>query len=143
MEATMHYMLMCCIDERAWNGLPQAERDGVMRDYHAWVDDLVARGTYVAGGKLDDSATATTVRRQGGRAVFTDGPFAETKEQLGGFHILDCANLDDALALARRIPTLPVGGTIEVRPMIGLLGTALTAATADRPALAATSTEVA
>jgi hypothetical protein len=137
----MHYMLMCCIDERDWNGLPQAGRDAVMRDYHAWVDDLVGRGTYVAGGKLADSGSATTVRRQDGRAVFTDGPFAETKEQLGGFHVLDCANLDDALAHARRIPTLAVGGTIEVRPMIGALGGLSISSPAARPEPVAILTE--
>jgi len=113
----MHYMLMCCIDGRDWDALPDARRDAVMRDYHALVDELVGQGSYVTGARLQDSATATTVRSAGGRPVFTDGPFAETKEQLGGFHVVDCPDLDAALAIARRIPTLPVGGTIEVRPL--------------------------
>jgi hypothetical protein len=118
----MQYMLLCCIDEREWNGLPPGRRDAVMHDYRAFVDDLVAQGAYVTGGKLQDSITATTVRSSQGRVVFTDGPFAETKEQLGGFHIVDCPDLDAALAIARRIPTLPVGGTIEVRPLDHTLG---------------------
>jgi hypothetical protein len=118
----MQYMLLCCIDEREWNGLPQAARDGVMRDYHALIDELATRGAYVIGGKLQDSATATTVRGSASRPVLTDGPFAETKEQLGGFHIVECRDLDAAIAIARRIPTLPVGGRIEVRPLVALEG---------------------
>ena len=143
----MHYMLMCCIDARDWDGLPDARRDAVMRDYHALVDELVARGSYVTGAKLQDSATATTVRSAGGRPVFTDRPFAETKEQLGGFHVVDCPDLDAALAIARRIPTLPVGGTIEVRPLAApLLGNATGAgvsigARAARPVSASRATE--
>jgi len=128
----MQYLLLCCIDEQRWNDLPQDTRDDVMRDYHGWVDRLVQAGTYVTGGKLQDTNTATTVRSTAGKAVFTDGPFAETKEQLGGFHVLSCRDLDEAMALARRIPTLPVGGTIEIRPM-QLLGAPLSdAAPADR-----------
>ena len=113
----MHYMLMCCIDEKAWDALAPSARDSVMHDYEALIRDLVTEGSYVAGGKLRSAATATTVRHKGGRPTLTDGPFAETKEQMGGYHIVECADIDEAIAVAERIPTLRVGGTIEVRPL--------------------------
>jgi len=110
-------MLMCCIDEAAWDAMAPAARDVVMRDYESVIDDLVKNGRYVSGGKLRSVATATTVRHKGGRPVLTDGPFAETKEQMGGYHIVECADIDEAIAVAESIPTLRVGGTIEVRPL--------------------------
>ena len=113
----MHYMLMCCIDEAAWGAMASSARDAVMRDYESVIADLVKNGRYVSGGKLRSTATATTVRHKGGRPVLTDGPFAETKEQMGGYHIVECADIDEAIAVAERIPTLRVGGTIEVRPL--------------------------
>ena len=113
----MHYMLMCCIDEEAWGAMAPSARDNVMRDYESLIEDLVKRGRYVSGGRLRSAATATTVRQKGGRTVLTDGPFAETKEQLGGYHVVECADIDEAIAVAQRIPTLRVGGTVEVRPL--------------------------
>jgi hypothetical protein len=118
----MHYMLMCCFDEARWDGLPAEQRDSIMRSYHDLVERWIAGGRYVTGGKLAGSAAATTVRRRGSAAAITDGPFAETKEQLGGYHVLECRDLDDALALAAQIPTLAAGGTVEVRPLQALLG---------------------
>jgi hypothetical protein len=113
----MQYLLMCCFDEKAWNALPSDARDGVMREYGAWIDNATASGHYRAGAKLKPSAASTTVRVKNGKPVITDGPFAETREQLGGYHVLECGDLDEALALAARVPTLKVGGTIEVRPL--------------------------
>jgi hypothetical protein len=72
----------------------------------------------LASGRLDHSRSAVTVREAGGKPLLTDGPFAETKEQLGGFHVIECKDRDEAVASARRIPTLPVGGSIEVRALI-------------------------
>jgi hypothetical protein len=112
----MQYMLMCCIDEKAWTQLPDSEKDGVMREYGALIQSLVKSGQFRGGGPLAPASSATTVRMTNGKTVFTDGPFAETKEQLGGYHLVDCKDLDEALAIAARIPTLPVGGAIEVRP---------------------------
>jgi len=111
----MQYMLMCCIEEKRWHALPDAERDAVMRDYGAWVAGLERAGRHRATEKLAGSPSAKTLRVQGGRPVVTDGPYAETKEQLGGFHIVEARDLDEALAIAAGIPTLRVGGTIEVR----------------------------
>ncbi|HEX2825173.1 MAG TPA: YciI family protein [Burkholderiales bacterium] len=113
----MQYLFMCCFEEQAWNAIPGEARDRVMRDYGAWVDALTAQGQYLAGGKLKPSAASTTVRVKNGKPFITDGPYAETREQLGGYHVVECQDLDEALALAARIPTLPVGGTIEVRPL--------------------------
>jgi len=113
----MQYLLMCCIDEKRWMALPAEERDGVMRDYGAWIRDVQRARHHVATEKLMPSAAAKTLRVHDGKPVVTDGPFAETKEQFGGYHLVECGDLDEAMALALRIPTLRVGGTIEVRPV--------------------------
>ena len=111
----MQYMLMCCFDEQRWGNLPLAQRDGIMRDYEALVGDLIRSGRYVGGGKLQASSSATTIREKNGRPAITDGPFAETKEQLGGYHLIECADVEEAISIAQRIPTIPFGGTVEVR----------------------------
>lgn len=99
----MEFMLMCCFDEKTWAALPVDEKNRIMRDYGALMRNLAERGQLRGGG-------------QGGKLALTDGPFAETKEQLGGYHLLECRDLDEALSIAARIPTLPAGGAIEVRP---------------------------
>jgi hypothetical protein len=116
----MQYLLMCYFDEQKWNNLPSSQRDEVMFDYGKLLKDLAQTGYLRAGAKLGDSSSGTTVREKNGKSVITDGPFAETKEQLGGYHLIDCKDLDEALAIAKRIPTLRVGGTIEVRPVESL-----------------------
>ncbi|MGH8249636.1 MAG: YciI family protein [Steroidobacteraceae bacterium] len=113
----MQYLLMCCIDEKRWMALPAAERDGVMRDYGSWIQETERASQHRATGKLASSAAAKTIRMRDGKSVITDGPFAETKEQFGGYHLVECSDLDEAMALALRIPTLRVGGTIEVRAL--------------------------
>jgi hypothetical protein len=113
----MQVMLMCCIEESRWQALPAAERDAVMADYGAWVTELERAGQHRATEKLAWSGDAKTLRVRDGRRIVTDGPYAETKEQFGGFHIVECRDVDEALAIAERIPTLRVGGTVEVRPV--------------------------
>src|SRR6185503_16248324 len=113
----MQYLLMCCFDEKRWDAIPKADRDIVMQEYGEWIQATGKTGHYLTGAKLQSTSSATTVRGRNGKPVITDGPFAETKEQLGGYHLLDCKDLDEALAIAARIPTLRVGGTIEVRPL--------------------------
>ena len=113
----MQAMLMCCIDESRWLALTEGERDEVMKDYGAWVADLERSGQHRSTEKLAWSLAARTLRLRGGKPVVTDGPYAETKEQFGGFHIVECRDMEEALAIASRIPTLRVGGTIEVRPV--------------------------
>jgi hypothetical protein len=119
---TVEYLLMCCFDEKKWDAIPQQEREGIMRRYGDWVDGLVKSGHYRTGGKLRPSSTATTLRAPKGRPAVMDGPFAETKEQLGGYHVIRCGDLDEAMAIANRIPTLPAGGAVEVRPLEATLG---------------------
>ena len=114
----MQFMLLCAIDESKWNALATDERDSIMDRYLAWVEKYSMSGHHVGGGKLDDSCTATTLRTHKEKTVHTDGPFAETREQIGGFHILECGDREEALRIAREIPTLSVGGIIEVRPML-------------------------
>ena len=114
----MKYLLMCCIEETRWNGLPEAERAAVMTDYRAWTERLHGSGRHHGSAQLEGSASATTVRQRNGKPMVTDGPFAETKEQFGGYHLVECENLDEALALAQGIPTLRVGGTVEVRRVL-------------------------
>jgi hypothetical protein len=116
----MQYMLMCCFDERGWNGLPEAQRNQIMKDYGDWIQDLVDSGRFRGGAKLEQALAAKTVRMKSGKAIFTDGPFAETKEQFGGFHLIECDTIDEAMAIAARTPTLPLGGVIEVRCVAGL-----------------------
>ena len=117
----MQYLLMCCFEEKAWDEIPETQRDGIMKEYGELVQSLVKSGHYLAGAKLQSSSSATTVRAKNGRSAITDGPFAETKEQLGGYHLVECRDLDEALAIAKRIPTLTVGGTVEVRPLVAQL----------------------
>ena len=121
-ETKMQFVLMCCFDESRWNALPEERRDDIMRAYKAWVDEQVAAGRYVTGSKLEASPAATTVRERDGKAVIVDGPFSEAKEQVGGIHVIECNDRDEAVAIARGIPTLPAGGTIEVRPQLYALG---------------------
>lgn len=113
----MQYLLMCCFDEKRWDDLPESERDGIMQEYGEVIRSMSSSGHYVTGAKLKATSAATTVREKNGKPVITDGPFAETKEQLGGYHVLECKDLDEAIAMARRIPTLRAGGTVEVRPL--------------------------
>lgn len=111
----MQYMVMCCFNESQWEDLPESVRDRIMQDYGTWRRDTETSGHYRGGGKLQSTANATTIREKNGKPAITDGPFAETKEQLGGYHLIECADLDEAISLAKGIPTLPFGGTIEIR----------------------------
>lgn len=121
----MQYLLMCCFDEDLWARLPDTQRDEVMQRYGELHRDLVGSGRYCGGARLESSSTATTVRERNGKPLITDGPFAETKEQLGGYHLVECKDLDEAISIAQRIPTLRVGGSVEVRPLNSPTGSAV------------------
>ena len=114
----MQYLLMCCFDETQWTKLPDSQRDAIMGEYWKLIMELKESGRLLSGAKLDAAASAVTVRKKNGKLAITDGPFAETKEQLGGYHLIECKDRDEAVAIALRIPTLPVGGTVEVRPLL-------------------------
>jgi len=113
----MRFLLLCCFDEKRWGALPDAQRDQIMRDYAGFVQSLDRSGQHLASAQLKPVSTAATVRAKNGKPTVTDGPFAETKEQLGGYHLIECKGLDEALSIARRIPTIPFGGAVEVRAL--------------------------
>jgi hypothetical protein len=112
----MKYALLIYSDETHWEKMTDAGRAEVLGRYNALTEDLKRRGQYVLGEPLDATTTASTVRLREGRTLVTDGPFAETKEQLGGFYVVEVPDLDAALAIAGRIPSADVG-SIEVRPI--------------------------
>ena len=114
----MQYLLMCCFDETRWAKLPEGERGKIMDAYGKLIYELKTCGRLLAGAQLDRSASAVTVREKNRKPVISDGPFAETKEQLGGYHLIECKNREEAVSIALRVPTLAVGGTIEVRALL-------------------------
>lgn len=113
----MQVLLLCRFNEEAWGAIPEEERAAIMEEYHAVLDDLERNGRHVATAKLEPVAAGRTVRHDGDGPV-TDGPFLETKEHLGGYHVVECDDLEQATAIAARFPTLAAGGTIEVRPLL-------------------------
>jgi hypothetical protein len=109
----MKYMALIYGSEEAWDALPEEEQQRVSERYMALAREPVA----VGGDELQDPDTATTIRVRDGETLTTDGPFAETKEQLGGYYLIDCASLDEALEFAARIPAAE-RGAVEVRPVV-------------------------
>ncbi|MGK0361630.1 MAG: hypothetical protein ACI9U2_003948 [Bradymonadia bacterium] len=116
--ATQTQQYLCLIYSNEANRAAQTPEEGAanMAAYHAFTQSIVKSGNFVAGDALQPTATATSVRIRSGETLITDGPFAETKEQLGGYYLIKAADLDEALAIAARIPTVE-HGTIEVRPL--------------------------
>ena len=113
----MKYLLALFGDESRFAELTPEQMGENMKHWDAYTKDAIDAGVHVGGEGLQPSASATTVRiQESGDHIVTDGPFAETREQLGGYYLLDCKDLDDALAWAKRIP-MP-GGTVEVRPVM-------------------------
>ena len=112
----MKYVLSIYDDEGAWEQFSPQEAGAIIDEYGRFSEEARAAGKFVAGEGLEGSSTATTVRVRDGERLLTDGPFAETKEQLGGFYVLECENLDEALAYAAKIPAAE-HGSIEVRPV--------------------------
>jgi len=116
----MEYMLLIYDDASALAKLSDQERGAVFQEYMAFSKDIRERGAMKSGAPLQGTATATTLRGRGGKTVTTDGPFAETKEHLAGYYMIDVKNLDEALTIAGRIPSLKVGGSVEVRPVMAM-----------------------
>jgi hypothetical protein len=114
----MKYMLLVYMDEQA---MTDDERAHCYVESAQLTQDLNARGQYIAAGPLHPVATATSVRVREGQRLVTDGPFAETREQLGGYYVVEARNLDEAIAIAERIPPARYG-TIEIRPMMEIAG---------------------
>jgi hypothetical protein len=112
----MRYMMMIYGDEKAWEELSAQKRDTVHQSCVDYSEPRRPSGFYQGGGRLEPTHTATTVRMKGGQAILTDGPFAETKEQLAGFTILEAKDLDEALAFVEHHPLVKAGFSVEVRP---------------------------
>ena len=113
----MKYMLLIYQNEPAWNALSETERQQIYLEYRKLREDLLSKGQFVTGSQLQPIATATSVRVRDGKELVTDGPFAETHEQLGGYFLIEAENLDEATSIAARIPSAKTG-TIEVRPLV-------------------------
>ena len=115
----MKYMLLIYDGEQGRDKMTEAERSQLMADYMQFSKEIVASGHYKAGSQLQPTATATAVRVRDGKRLITDGPFAETHEQFGGYFLLNCKDLDEALAWAAKLAGLVSVadyGSIEVRP---------------------------
>ncbi|MGE5690309.1 MAG: YciI family protein [Pseudomonadota bacterium] len=110
----MQYMLLIYEAPGAW---PEDERDAMMRDYFAYTEELRAAGAYVAGDALHPTETATSIRVRDGETVATDGPFAETREHLGGYYLIEVDSDEEARRWAAKIPSARVG-TIEIRKVV-------------------------
>jgi hypothetical protein len=113
----MQYMCLIYDAENTWDTMPEDERNAVFNEYGAFTESIKESGNYVAGDALQPTSTATTVRIRGGETLVTDGPFAETKEQLGGYYLVEAKDVDEALKIAGRIPSARYG-SIEVRPVV-------------------------
>ena len=115
----MKYLLLIYGDESGmdWEGAPPEQQAAQLQAWNDYTEWLKGKGWYLGGDALESTASATTVRERDGKILTTDGPFAETKEQLGGYYFVQCANLDEAIEAASKIPSVPMGGSIEVRPV--------------------------
>lgn len=114
----MKYMLLIYLEE---NALSDTEREQCYAESAQLAQQLHSKGQYLATAPLHPVATATSVRMREGKSLVTDGPFAETREQLGGFFLIDAQDLDQAMAIATQIPAAKVG-TVEIRPVIEVAG---------------------
>jgi hypothetical protein len=112
----MKYLCLIYDDESRWATMPQAEAEAMMGEYFAFTEAIRKSGQYIAGEALQPVQTATTVRVRNGKLSTTDGPFAETKEQLGGYYLIEAKDLNDAIQVASRIPSAKLG-SVEVRPV--------------------------
>jgi hypothetical protein len=113
----MQYLLLIYNAESNWDAQTEEERGKMQQEFGAFTQGIIASGNFKGGNQLHPVSKATTVRVKDGKTLVTDGPFAETKEQLGGYYLIDAADLDEATAIAARIPSAGMG-PIEVRPIV-------------------------
>jgi hypothetical protein len=116
-EKPMQYLLLIYEEEKIWTTMPESERMQIYGEYRKYTDEIKASGHWKGGNPLQPTHTATTVRVRGGKVSTTDGPFAETREQLGGYYLVEAKDLDEANRLAAGIPGAKLG-SIEVRPIM-------------------------
>jgi hypothetical protein len=115
-QMQMKYLLLIYHEEQAWDTLTEDERKKIYSEYGKFTQEIMASGHHLGGFELHPISTATSVRVRNGEQLATDGPFAETKEQLGGYYLIEAKDLDEAIGIAARIPSARMG-TIEVRPV--------------------------
>ena len=120
----MKYLCLIYEDETFWNKTPKPELDAIMGDYHAFSTTYKSSGHVLGGNALQPTASATTIRVRNGKMSTTDGPFAETREQLGGYYLVEAKDLNEAIQIAAKIPGAKTG-SIEVRPIMEIPGSAL------------------
>jgi len=113
----MQYMLLIFSDERVWGEIDEEERSRLYAEYGVFTNELRESGALVTADQLQPSTTATTVQVRDGDTLTTDGPFSETKEQLGGYYLIDVESLDEAIEWAAKIPSAK-SGAVEVRPVV-------------------------
>jgi hypothetical protein len=113
----MQYLLLIYDKESDWAGLSEAEQGGMKKEYRDFTQSITQSGNYKGGNQLHPVSKATTVRVRDKKRLVTDGPFAETKEQLGGYYLIEARDLDEAVGIAARIPSAKFG-SIEVRPIV-------------------------
>jgi hypothetical protein len=113
----MQYLLLIYGEETRWSKMPSSERDKTLGEFGAFTQSIAKSGHLRGGNELDVTAKATTVRVRDGKRQVTDGPFAETKEQLGGYYLVEAKDVEEAIGIAARIPSAR-WGSIEVRPII-------------------------
>ena len=113
----MQYLLLIYGSESHWETQAESDRDAMLKEFMEFTKSITQSGHYHGGNELNVTSTATTVRVRDQKRLVTDGPFAETKEQLGGYYLIEAKDLDDAIAVAARIPSARIG-SIEVRPII-------------------------
>ena len=111
----MKYLALIYTEERAWEALPDEARSEMYARYRAFGEAARAKGQFVDGAELAPTSTATTVRVRDGETLVTDGPFVETKEALGGYYLVECESIEEAVDLAAQIPGAEYGA-VEVRP---------------------------
>ena len=116
-EEAMQYLCLIYQDEKEWQKLTPAESATITGEFFTYTESIKKSGHYVGGNALQPTHTATTVRVRQGKSATTDGPFAETKEQLGGYYLLNARDLNEAIQLAARIPAARLG-SVEVRPVV-------------------------
>ena len=112
----MQYLLMIYQNEAEYAKIDAATSQKMLGEYQTFTQSIIQSGSFKAGDRLQPTTTATTVRVRDGKTLTTDGPFAETREQLGGYYMVDAKDLDSAIAIAARIPSARIG-SIEVRPI--------------------------
>ena len=112
----MKYMMLIYHDEKSWSALTESERQQIYSEYRELIQELQSRGQYLAGEQLQPAATGSTVRVRNASPLITDGPFAETREQIGGFFLVNVSDAGAAAEIAARIPSARMGA-VEIRPV--------------------------